>query len=115
MKLHLYQIIISTISAVMIYNGIANYIKGKSSQTILKVSTRIIVWGGMAAISIFPSITNILANIIGIEGNLNAVILIGFILVFLMIFKLLSAIERLEQQISEITRKNALDKLTEEK
>jgi hypothetical protein len=65
----------------------------------------------MALIATFPKITNSIAEIIGIEGNINAVILIGFLLVFLMIFKLLSAIERLEQQISEVTRTESLKKI----
>lgn len=111
MKLHIYQIAISIISAIMIYSGITDYVKGKSSQTILKVLARVIVWGGMAFIALFPSFTNVLADIIGMAGNINAVILTGFILVFLMIFKLLSAIEKLEQQMSEVTRKDSLQEL----
>lgn len=92
----------------MIYQGITRYIKGKSGQTILKVAVRIIVWGGMATIALFPSFTNTFADLIGIEGNINAVVLTGFILVFLMIFKLLSAIERIEQELSIITRNDSL-------
>lgn len=95
----------------MIYQGINNFIKGKRSQSFLKVSARIIIWGGMALIAIFPKFTNFLADLIGIEGNINAVILTGFIFIFLIIFKLLSAIERLEQQISEVTRKESLEEI----
>lgn len=108
MKFHIYQVAVSIISAVMIYQGVARYIKGKTGQTFLKVLVRIAVWGGMTLIAIFPQATNVLAEIIGLKGNINAVILTGFLLIFLMIFKLLSAIERLEQQISEVTRKEAL-------
>ena len=108
---HLYQIIIVAISASMIFQGIRNYIRGKSGQTIYKLSIRIIIWGGMAAVAIFPSLTSTLAKIIGLEGNINAVILAGFLLIFLMIFKLLSAIERLEQDISIITRKDSLKEI----
>lgn len=108
MKFHIYQVVVSIISAVMIYQGVARYIKGKTGQTFLKVLVRIAVWGGMTLIAIFPQATNVLAEIIGLKGNINAVILSGFLLIFLMIFKLLSAIERLEQQISEVTRKEAL-------
>ncbi len=95
----------------MIYQGVAKYLKKESGQTLYKLSIRIIVWGGMALIATFPKITNFIAELIGIEGNINAVILVGFLLVFLMVFKLLSAIERLEQQISEITRTDSLKKL----
>jgi len=115
MKFHLYQIIVSLISIAMIYQGVRNFIRGKSGQTILKLLTRIVVWGGMLLIALFPNVTIALANIIGLQGNINAVILVGFILIFLIIFKLFSAVERLEQNISELTRKEALKEIKEEK
>jgi len=111
MPFHLYQIVIVVIAALMIYQGVDNYIKGKHHPTMLKLLVRVVVWGGMAVVAIFPNITVLVAKVIGIEGNLNAVILTGFILVFLMIFKLLSAIERVESQISDLTRKEALKDL----
>ena len=95
----------------MIYKGVASYVKGEMGQTFLKVSVRVIVWGGMALIAIFPEFTRIVAKVIGIEGNINAVILTGFLLIFLIIFKLLSAIEKLEQGLSEVTRKEALKEI----
>lgn len=109
MSLHLYQIIVSTISVIMIYSGIKNFITKKTGQTFYKLSVRIFVWGGMALIALFPQFTNIFAHMIGLEGNINAVILTGFLLIFLMIFKLLSAIERLEQQMTEVIRKDAIN------
>jgi hypothetical protein len=111
MKFQLYQIIIFAISAFMIFQGIKNFIQGKSGQTIYKLSIRIIVWGGMAVVTIFPKLIHLLSKTLGIIDNMNAVILTGFLLVFLMIFKLLSAIERLEQQLSEVTRKEALKEI----
>lgn len=111
MKIHIYQIAVSIISALMIYQGIVRYIKGQSGQTFYKLSIRIVVWGSMALIALFPSFTNILAKIVGLQGNINAVILTGFLLIFFMIFKLLSAIERLEQNLSEVTRKEALGEI----
>lgn len=112
MTIHIYQVIVLAVSAFMIFQGIQNFIKGKSGQTFYKVAIRIAVWGGMSLIAIFPSFTNILAKSVGLEGNINAVILSGFILIFLMIFKLLSAIERLEQDLSEVTRKEALKEIS---
>jgi hypothetical protein len=111
MKFQLYQIIVSILAAVMIYQGAIKYLKGRAGQTFFKLLIRMIVWGGMALIAIFPNFTNFLAGIVGLESNINAVILTGFILIFLIIFKLLSAIERLEQQISEVNRKEALKSL----
>lgn len=111
MSFHLYQLVIIFVSAFMIFQGIKNYLKGKTGQTIYKVSIRILVWGGMAIVTLFPNLIHLLAKTLGIIDNMNAVILTGFLLVFLMIFKLLSAIERLEQQISEVVRKDTLENI----
>jgi hypothetical protein len=108
---HLYQIIITLIAVFMIFQGFKNFFEGKKSQTFLKLFVRISVWGGMAVVALFPKITNEVATVIGMEGNINAVILTGFILVFLLIFKLLSAIENLERQISEVTREESLKEI----
>ena len=110
-SLTLYQIIITVISVFMIAQGTMRFLKKESHQTFLKLFVRIVIWGGMANCSAFPQVTNFIADTIGIKGNINAVILTGFLLVFLMIFKLLSAIERLENQITELTRKESLKSL----
>lgn len=70
--------------------------------------------GGWGLVAVYPNSTMIVAKFIGIEGNINAVILTGFLLVFLLIFKLLSAIEKIEQNISELTRKDTLDHIPDQ-
>ncbi|TSA45605.1 DUF2304 domain-containing protein [bacterium] len=112
--LQLYQIIIAALSAVMIYKGMAEYIRREAGQTLLKLLVRLVVWGGMGAVVVFPSITNIFARVIGIEGNVNAAILTGFLLIFLIIFKMFSAIEKLEQNISMLARNDALKNVPRE-
>ena len=109
MKIHLYQVVVVAISSVMIFQGIKEFAKREAGQTLLKLLVRLGVWGGMALIAVYPNFTYQISKIIGIEDNINAVILTGFLFVFLIIFKLLSAIEKLEQNISEITRKESLN------
>lgn len=111
MSLHFYQLVILGLTAFMIWQGGSQYLRKEGGQTFFKFSVRLIVWGGMAAIAVFPTLSNDLAGFIGIEGNVNAVIMVGFILVFLMIFKLLSAIERIETQVTSLTRKETLQHL----
>ena len=66
-------------------------------------------WGLKSlSIAIYPDFTLVIARIMGVVDNFNAVVLMGFLMVFLMLFKLLSAIEKIEQNVSEITRKEAL-------
>lgn len=108
MRFQFYQYVVVAVSSVMLYKGIKEFLKRESGQTFLKLLVRLIVWGGMALVAIYPDFTTVLARFIGMEGNINAVILTGFLLVFLLIFKLLSAIEKMEQNISELTRKEAL-------
>lgn len=115
MSFALYQIVIVVLAIMMISQGVKNFLKHENGQTFLKLAVRIFVWGGMAVVVAFPGISNTIARTIGIEDNINAVILTGFLLVFLMIFKLLSAIERLEQQISIVTRNQALSDIQKEK
>jgi hypothetical protein len=114
-SLTLYQIVITLISVFMIVQGTMKFLKKESHQTLLKLFVRLLIWGGMATVALFPSVTNLIAETIGMKGNINAVILTGFLLVFLMIFKLLSAIERLENQITDLTRKESLKDIHEEK
>ncbi len=107
-NIHLYQVVVVGISAIMIYQGIKGFVRRESGKTILKLFVRIVVWVGMALVALFPSFTEILARIIGLEGNINAVILTGFLLVFVIIFKLISIIEKMEQNISKLTRNEAI-------
>ena len=111
MKISLYQVLVVAVSAVMLFTGIKDFAKRETGQTVLKLFVRIVVWGGMALVAIYPDVTILLARIIGIEGNINAVILTGFLLIFLIIFKLLSAIEKIEQNVSELTRRDAIQQL----
>jgi hypothetical protein len=108
---HFYQLAVCLIALLMIYFGLEKYLRGGTGQSLLKLLVRIVVWGGMGAVALFPSLTLYLARFIGLEGNINAVILIGFLLVFLMIFKILSVVERIEHDISVITRTQTLKQL----
>jgi len=111
MKISLYQIIILSISVIMLFLGTKDFVKRETGQTFLKFIVRVIVWGGMGVIAVYPNSTEIVARVLGFKENINAVIILGFLLVFMLIFKLLSAIEKVEQNISELTRREALSHL----
>jgi hypothetical protein len=110
---HLYQVVMVAISSVMLYVGMKEFVNRETGQTLLKLAVRLIVWGGMALIAIYPDFTLVIARILGVVDNFNAVVMMGFLLVFLLIFKLLSAIEKIEQNVSELTRKEALSEAHE--
>lgn len=108
-NIQLYQVVLLSVSSVMLYLGIKDFVKRETGQTVLKLFVRLAVWGGMATVAVYPDFTIVLARLMGIVDNINAVILTGFLFIFLLIFKLLSAIEKIEQNISEITRSKALE------
>lgn len=95
----------------MLIQAFLKFVKRETGQTFLKFAVRVIVWGGMATVAIYPNSTRTIAHFMGFEENMNAVIIIGFVLIFLIIFKLLSAIEKIEENITELTRKEALKEL----
>ncbi len=109
MTIHLYQIVVIGIATVMLFTGVKEFVKREAGQTWIKLFVRLLVWGGMVVVALFPGATTFFAKMIGMVDNMNAVIMTGFLLVFLLIFKLLSAIEKIEQNISELTRKDALN------
>lgn len=109
--LHLYQLVVAILATTMICQGFIRYIRKEASQTLLKFLVRLVIWGGMIIVTLFPNVTNWFAKVIGLQGNINAVILTGFLFVFLIIFKLLSSIERLEKQVSILTRQDALENI----
>lgn len=109
-ELRFYQIAVLLISLAMIYFGLEKFLQRQATQTFFKLFVRVIIWGGMSLVALFPGLTDKIADFIGIEGNINAVMLLGFLLVFLLIFKILAVVERLEQQISTLIRQDALNK-----
>ena len=110
-NLQLYQFGVLVLSAVMLFFSIRGFVIREPGQTLFKFLVRLTVWGGLGVIAIYPNLTRVIARIMGIEDNMYAVIMIGFIFTFLVIFKLLSAIDKIEQNVSELTRKIALKDL----
>lgn len=104
-----YQFVVIAIAIFMVADGIDHYIRGSYGQSFLKLAVRILIWGSMGTIALFPRLTYAIAHFLGVEGNVNAVMFIAFLFVFLLIFKLMSVIERVEQQVTTLTRQHALE------
>jgi len=114
-KLSVYQIVILIISLYFIFGATAKYIKKEEGQTFIKFFFAIAVWSGIIIFSIFPNLTRTISLKLGFGENLNTMIFIGFIIVFMIIFRLINIMERIERNISEIVRKEALSKLENKK
>ncbi|MFA6383717.1 MAG: DUF2304 domain-containing protein [Parcubacteria group bacterium] len=111
MNISIYQIILGLIAFVFIVNGSFKFFKRAQGQTFFKFAVTIVIWASIFAFAIFPNISHMISEKIGLGENLNTLIFIGFVVIFLILFKMLSIIERAERNISEIVRKEALSKL----
>lgn len=106
-----YQIILAIIAIIFLLTGLVKFAGQQRSQTFFKFIVTLIVWGGILMFSVSPRTSYTVSELLGLGQNLNTLIFIGFVVIFIIIFRLLNVIERLERNISEIVRKEALEKL----
>ena len=112
LQLSLLKILIFLLSAFFIFEAFKKFIQKQKGQTFLKFSVQLIIWLSTEVLIIYPKLAQLVSQKLGFGDNLNTLIFLGFIMIFLILFKIVSLIERLEQNISEIVRKEALDKIT---
>lgn len=109
--LSLYQIILLIISLIFLFSSITKFFRREKSQTIFKLISAILIWGAVLVFSIFPELTHSISKKLGLGENLNTLIFIGFVILFMIVFKIINILERIERNISEIVRKEALEKI----
>lgn len=71
----------------------------------------VLVWAGVIFFSFFPDTARVISQRLGLGQNLNTLIFSGFVALFLIVFKLLDKIERLDRNLSEFVRREAIDRL----
>jgi small membrane protein len=72
-----------------------------------------LVWLGTACIIIFPDATSFVAHILGIGRGADLIIYASLLISFYLIFRIHLMLARLEQEITEIVRAIALERLPE--
>lgn len=102
------RFIIVVVAVFFIFQAIYFFILRKKSFSIFKLITTIIIWSGIGIIALFPDFAYFVSKSLGFGENLNTLIFVGFIIVFAILFKILRLIEKIEREISEIVRKEAL-------
>lgn len=111
MNLSTLQIILSLLALIMLSQGFYKYIKHEQGQTLFKLMVSVVMWGGILIFSLLPAFSHTVTRLLGFGENLNTLIFLGFIIIFLILTKIIHVIERVERNISEIVRKEALSKL----
>lgn len=72
-----------------------------------------LVWIGTACIIIFPDATSFVAHLLGIGRGADLIMYASLLLIFYLIFRIHLTLARIEQEITEIVRAIALERLTE--
>lgn len=70
----------------------------------------LIFWLAAAAIVISPDSTFYLANKVGIGRGADLIVYVALVLLFIMVFGLTIKLEKMNRNITKLTRKEALDK-----
>lgn len=115
MNLTLIQLLLVAISLFYIVNRIVRFFRREKTQTGFKLVTTMLVWGSILYTSLFPHQVHDLSRRLGFGENLNTLIFFGFVVVFAVLFKLLSSIENLERNLTDIIRREALKDLITKK
>lgn len=107
MQLELYQWLVPILAIFYIIRTVRQYSLGKYSprNTIIWI----VFWIAVALLGIMPNeIANSLAKGLGFRDRPNAIIFVALGLLFLMVFYLSSALNRVENQLTDLVRKLAL-------
>ncbi len=102
------RFVIVVVAVFFILQAIYFFIQRKKSFSFFKLIMTLTIWLAIGIITLFPDFAYFVSKKLGFGENLNTLIFVGFIIVFAILFKILRLIEKIEKDISEIVRKEAL-------
>ena len=108
MEIRYFQIIIPIIAIIFVARQVNEYRKSKSG--FLETLLIAVFWAGVLALSLFPDFfSELIAKIFGIKNNVNAIIFFALGLLFYFQLQLYKMLKKQDEQLTEISRKIALD------
>lgn len=112
MNITILPFVILVFTLYSIVKRVIMFVKREPGQTIFKLLATIVVWGGLTFIAFFPTVVRQVSRDLGFGENLNTIIFFGFIVVFVLLFRILGILEKNERLLTEIIRKEALKDLS---
>jgi len=114
MQIEIYQWLVPLIGLIYIVRTVRQYLKKKRS--VRNMMVWVTFWCTIILLAIIPNeISFKIADLLGFKNNVNAIIFVALGLLFLLVFYLSSTIEKLENQITELVRKMALEEREDKK
>lgn len=107
----IFRIAMSAVAFGFFLNAWFKFLRREQRQTIFKLLVNNVIWLSIFLFSIFPQSTHSISQKLGFGESLNTFIFIGFVIVFMILFKIITMIERIEKSVSEIIRNETLSPL----
>lgn len=67
-----------------------------------------VLWVLAAVVVLLPQTTSIIANLIGVGRGVDVVLYVSITLLFVLVFRLFLTLDRLDQTLTELVRRDAL-------
>lgn len=115
MGITIYQWAVAIVALVIILNRTIRFWKRERAQSLIKYLTAIFVWGMIGGVALFPGVAHWIRRTFGFGENFNTLIFLAFVILFVLFFRILSIIERIESQITEFIRKESLRGVTKKR
>jgi len=109
----IFQIVIVLVTIIIIYKAFIRFRRKEINAFLLGMW--ILFWIMILIIDLQPNIINFIANFVGIGRGVDLVIYISLFVIFYLFFCLLVRINKIDKNISELTRKIALDEFEKNK
>jgi len=98
-----FQIIAGLIILIILSRVVLKYSKKEISR--FEILFWVIFWIGILVVIIFPEITNFIANKVGIGRGADVAVYASILLIFYVIFKIYTRIDRIEKDMTKLVRK----------
>lgn len=102
------EVVVIIVCLVFILSSMYNYLTIRSRFSLIRLLFTMLIWGGILTLLLFPDTSFVLAQFVGLKSNINALVFLGFVTVFFMIFRLYNSTEKNEQELSRFIRTEAL-------
>lgn len=106
--MELIQIVIVVIALFALSRVIIHMRKGKMQPT--EYFMWVSLWIAVIAVSLMPSISTSISQSVGIQRGVDLLIYLSIIILFYLVYKIFVKLERINEDISNLTRYMALEK-----